>query len=155
MGFSDTIFQWLGLARYNGALPSLVDGSTGELQCDAHGRLRVVTLEEDAGATDWTDATALGASGTIRGSKGVLYQVFGSNEGANKRWLQLFDATTTPTNGTIPRFVIPVDPAKTFSFALGHGRPFALGIRWAVSSTAATLTLDSGATFWVNAEHGA
>jgi hypothetical protein len=153
-GWNDTVFQWLGLGRYTATAPSLLEGQAGEMQVDQRGRLRVVTAGEDMSAAAWADTTALTYMLAARTSAGSLYQIFGSNEGGAKRWVQVFDSTTLPANGTIPKLSIPVDAGKTFSVSLGHGRKFTAGIRIAVSSTAPTLTVDTGALFWMNAEHG-
>lgn len=154
MALADALFKWVGHGRYNAVKPTLVSGATNELQVDRAGRLLVTTLQEDTAVTLWADPVATANRGNVRTGPTTLYQVIGSNEGAAKRWIQVFDAAADPANGAIPKFSVPVEAGRSFSLELGaRGRSFPTGIRWAVSTTAMPLTLDAGGVFLVNAEY--
>jgi hypothetical protein len=153
MGWETAIFNWLGSGRYNATPPTLAPGSLGEFQLDANGSLKVRFADP---VVQWVDPTSLAAGGVIKSSAGSLYQLFGSNEGSNKTWVQVFDATSVPNGGEggpTPIFTIPVEAQATFSLELPRGRSFASGIVWAASSSPALLSRDMYAQIWANAEY--
>lgn len=102
-----------------------------------------------------------GSSGVIKASAGHLESIFASFDGgAAVRWLQVFDAAAVPVNGTRPTLNGIVGPNGIVSFSLTDpadpsatpGRAYATGIVWAISSTAAALTIDLGSSFAVTAK---
>lgn len=67
------------------------------------------------------------------------------NGNAATRFLQFFDATVLPANGTVPTLVYPVQAGATFWLEYLRPRVFQRGIYVAKSTTATTLTVGSGA----------
>jgi hypothetical protein len=152
MGWEKAIFNWLGAGRYNPAPPTLTPGSLGEFQLDANGSLKVRFADP---LVQWVDPTQLASSAVIKDAAGSLYQLFGSNEGYNKIWVQIFDASSVPNGGEgspSPISTIPVEAQATFSLELPRGRSFATGIVWAASQSPASLSRDMYAQIWANAE---
>lgn len=153
MGWEKAIFNWLGAGRYNPTPPTLTPGSLGELQLDANGSLKVRFADP---LVQWVDPTSLASSCLVKSSAGSLYQLFGSNEGYSKTWVQIFDLSSVPEGGgeggPVPRFTIPVEANSTFSLELPRGRSFTNGIVWVASQYAASYSPDYYAQIWANAE---
>lgn len=152
MAWQDTIFKFLGLARYNATPPTLTNGATSELQVDSSGRLLV---NPGATSTTWADGGAAAAEKQVKASAGKLWQIFGRNTGASTRWIFIFNATARPSNGSTAALFTPVRVAagESFAIVLDRSRAFSTGLYWGISSTDATFTYDSGGTFVVSAEY--
>lgn len=153
MGWTDTLFPWLGHGRYNAAAPLLADGQPAEMQLDAAGRLRVVV--EDGAAAAGTPARVLPtetASGGVLASSGKkLLEILGHSQDDEPQYLMLFEANGVPADGATPKQVFRVpasSPCVSFTF---YEAPvsYAYGIAWAVSSTGDVLTRASSASFWL------
>ena len=164
MSWETTIFNWLGHGRYNTTSPVLTPASTGELQLDAAGNLKVTVvptasvspnLSSPAGnsTTRWSDPTGLAAKGQVSSAASMLYRAMGANEGGAKRWIMVFDATSAPTEGAVPVFAIPVVEGGSFVLDLPRGRRFDKGVAWAASSQPGALAFDGAAKVWLNAEY--
>lgn len=98
------------------------------------------------------DAQALATGGVIRAAPGVLVEVFGTNNSASIRYVQLFDATAVPADTAVPKVApIAVPPGSSFSLKLDDGIEFGTGISWASSSTLATKTITGVADVWLTA----
>lgn len=156
MAWTDTIFKFIGLARYNAITPTLTNGDTCEAQCDSSGRLLV-----NAGAinTTWADSGAAAAEKVVKASSGKLWQVFGRNTGASAAYVFIFNHAAgggaRPANGSTAQMFVPVKVAagEAFSVELPRARAFSTGLYWAASSTDATFTYDAAATLVVSAEY--
>ena len=156
MAWTDTVFKFLGLARYNTVTPALSNGQTSEWQCDAQGRLLV---NNQSIATVWNDAGAAAAEKLIKSQAGKFYSVRGRNTGGSTRYLFLFNHAAAggsrPVNGSTGELFFPIAVAAgaSFEFAIERARAFATGLYWGVSSTDSTFTYDAAATFRVAVEY--
>jgi len=152
--FSQTIFKWLGLARYNAVLPSAANGEAVELQATNRGALRVnvenATDVAYGNAGTWvfqpnTSGTLVASGLLVNGAANLGgLDVYVKTGGTT---LMVFDAAALPSNGTAPKLRVylqagPVNVAKVFRDA-GNGMPFSTGIFVACSSTDTTLTYDN------------
>lgn len=145
------VFNFLAGATYNSSPPVLGDGSTGGVQCDSRGRLIVTPI-----ATNGVVGYSSGAStyqGVMKATPGNLWSLNATNNGASTRWLQLFDAAAVQSNGAVPKVSIPIAAGVTNGPDLAGTFPFATGITWMISSTAATLTVDTAATFFISGSY--
>lgn len=156
MGWSETIFRFIGLARYNSITPSLTSGDTCEPQCDQNGRL-LVSLT--AITTLWQDSGAAVAERVVKASAGKIHQIFGRNTGGADRYIFIFNHATSggsrPANGSTAQIFVPikVKAGEHFSIDLTRARSFETGLYWGVSSTDGSFTYDSGGAFAVCAEY--
>lgn len=102
-------------------------------------------------ALSLADSTVLEASHVIKASSGRLYQLTGVNTKASAQYIQVFNSTTVPSDGTTPILLAYVPSGSVFSFDFSpFGRYFSTGICVTNSSTAATKTIGS-ADCWFNA----
>lgn len=149
--FSQTVFNWLGLGRYNATLPTITTGSTGEMQLNQRGLLRVVTATEDAGMLSWNDPDASGYDirKLVKAMPGRMVCCYGANEDTFTMWLMLFDAIDLPGNGLKPWWQVRLDAGQSVQFVPARPRACPLGIAWAASTTSGTLTLPNDAKFCV------
>lgn len=152
--FSQTIFNWLGLARYNAVLPSAANGEAVELQATNRGALRVNVENATACAGDgvgtWvfnpnTSGTLIASGLLVNGAANLGFLDF--YIGTGNTTIMVFDATSLPANGTAPKLRMygatgPANLWKSFRDG-GNGIDFSLGIFVACSSTNTTLTYDS------------
>ncbi len=150
----DTIFSFLGRWRYNASPPTIADGQIGEAQCDANGNLKVFLSGGElstSGATivHYSPGTTLQHSYAVKTSAGVLRWVWGFNNSAAKRYIQIYNSTSIPGDGVVAiKHLIPVEAGGFFSFEPPVKIPFSAGISWATSSTAVTKTIGA-AEAWV------
>jgi hypothetical protein len=152
MSWLDTVFKYIGYARYNTVTPALSSGQTSELQCDATGRLLVNNLTID---TLWNDAGAAAAERIVKSSAGKVYQIFGRNTGVATKYFFLFNANARPSNGSTGELFVPlkVDAGQTFVLTVERFRSFTTGLYWGVSSTDGTFTYDAAGAFCVATEY--
>lgn len=91
---------------------------------------------------------AVGTAGiSAKASPGRVYKFRVQNKGAAVVWAMLFNKATAPVNTDVPLARVPV-PITAGAAEIDYGqfgRPFALGIGIAFSSTPDTLTLLAGA----------
>lgn len=154
MSVLDSVFKWLGHARYNATAPTLTDGSQGELQCTKDGRLKVDIAS--TGATVWSSPGAATSERVVKASTGTIYRLMLTNTGASDVHVFLFNAAARPLNGSTAEIVPPLKLTPGGSGEIDFElRPFAasVGIYWGASSTAGTFTYDSGATILVATEY--
>jgi hypothetical protein len=131
------------------------DGNAVPLRVNPDGTIAVRVAEGDITPITphtWVRSDGLVAELGIKGSAGKLYDLTGSNEGTDKRYVMIFNSPTRPVNGTIPEDQGPVEGGTPFGFAYSSGRDFSGGMYVAVSTTAGTLTYDSAAQFFFSAE---
>lgn len=156
MAWTDTIFKFIGLARFNTITPSLANGQTSELQCDDRGRLLVST---EPVSTLWSDGGISAAERVVKNTAGKLHQVFGRNTGGADKYIFFFNHAASggsrPTNGSTAHIFVPVKvkAGEAFSIELPRARAFSIGLYWGVSSTDASFTYDATGTFEVSAEY--
>ena len=102
-------------------------------------------------ATGAISASGTENSGIVKASQAVvLMAAFQNYDGSSAKIAMLFDATTLPSNGAIPRLAVSV-PAHTATGAPGQaslalpmgGVSFVNGVVWACSTTDKTLTVDT------------
>ena len=152
MSWLDTVFKFVGYARYNTITPSLTTGQTSEWQCDANGRLLV---NQQATNTVWTDAAASKSELVVKNGSGKIYKLLVSNSGGSTRYLYLFNATARPSNGATGELFVPI-PLTAGAFqqiTFERPRAFGTGLYWGVSSTHGTFTYDSGGTLLTSIEY--
>lgn len=152
--FSQTIFNWLGLARYNAVLPSAANGQAVELQSTNQGALRVNVENASAVAYgnsgSWvfnpnTGGTLIASGLLVSGAANLGFLDFFIGTGSTT--IMVFDSVTLPVDGTAPKLRLsaaagPANLWKSFRDA-GNGIDFSLGVFVACSSTAGTLTYDN------------
>jgi hypothetical protein len=137
------LFRWLGFARYNVTAPVGADGQVAELQGDAAGRLRTTTQGEKP--TGLVISPALETHRQVVVGAGALVELYGFNDDTATKYLMLFDAASLPGNGAsgwLARFRIA--GGGSIAFAPGYPLAFTSGLIWAASTTADTLTIDTG-----------
>ncbi len=92
---------------------------------------------------------AAATSGVIKSSSGTLLGIACTNQSGLIGYIQLFNRTTVPTNGTVPLRSYPVyggggqtqiDGTMWGGWQSGTGLPFSVGIAWGFSTTALTYT---------------
>lgn len=97
--------------------------------------------------------TAYAASLVVKASAGTLYMVTGYNSRTTAQFIQLFDSTTLPADGTAPIVLFRVPEESNFSLDLGmYGRAFSTGIVICNSTTGPTKTLGS-ADCWFDVQY--
>jgi hypothetical protein len=75
-----------------------------------------------------------------------LYAVIGYNSAGSPEFVQVFNTETSPTNGTVPVFSIPVAAGQYFSFDFSYYGADLDNVWVASSSTASSLTLTAAQT---------
>lgn len=138
--FFESVFNFLGQARYWISPPPVADGASSELQCDSRGRLLVnVAASVDPGATGtrtfYSTDSAGASAGLIAGQAKDLVEIVAQNMTGNVRFLQIFNRTLAPSAGQEPDVVYRVE-ANGF---INRGyqslpRRFAAGIFWVIST---------------------
>lgn len=90
-------------------------------------------------------STALEASRIVKASAGTLFVISGFNNKASDQYIQVFDSTSIPANGTVPKITIYAAAGMPFGYTapVGSGRSFSTGIVVCNSSTGNTKTLGS------------
>jgi hypothetical protein len=148
MAWLDTVFKYVGLARYNSITPSLTNGAASEFQCDSEGRLLV---NSQVATTSWNDAGTPAAERVVKSASGKFYQMIVHNTGASTRWLFVFNATARPSNGSSGEMFTPIKVLAgeyaSLTVDRDRARAFATGLYWGASSTDSTFTYDAAATF--------
>ena len=100
-----------------------------------------------------TAMAALATNLVIKASAGTLYKITGYNNNAAARFLQFFNATSLPADGTAPAIVLSIPATSSFDFDWGvYGRRFTTGITACFSTTVATKTI-AAADMWLNASY--
>lgn len=96
-------------------------------------------------------STAQENSHVIKSSPGTLFSLVGVNNKASLQYIQIFNATSAPADGSAPVYTFPVPAATPFSLDVPIvGMPFTTGIYVCNSSTLATKTIGS-ADCWFTA----
>jgi hypothetical protein len=146
------LFKSLLQLVHRDTLPTAVaDGAEASGVGDRFGRLVVVGPQPKGRYR----SSVLKVNERIVAQAGELSELWVVNALSEERWLHLFDVSSLspPANGTTPleRFLVPAK--GIFSLAPLHPIAFASGIHWACSTTANTLTIDSGSSFHVSAAY--
>lgn len=140
------------IAQYFSVRPGLSSGEQLErLLIDNDGVL--LTRETGGGSASPSRFNSAGdvASLVVKASGGNLFDYEAYNAAAATRYVQVFNATALPANGTVPDLMpLEIPAAGTGSLAfVNEGCPFTTGIVIAISSTRATLTI-AAANMWVS-----
>lgn len=139
---------------YQPVAPVVAAGHPGTLRIGADS----ILLVNVAGGGPATAATpfysALGHDGLVHAGACVLELVVGRFMGAAGRWLMFIDKAAALANGDTPRITsIPLEshlPAGFPTILNMAAFPFANACRWAVSSTAETLTITAANEFSIS-----
>lgn len=102
----------------------------------------------DLNAT-WSDTLA-GLSGVIKASAGTFIEADFANTGGTAGvtlYLQFFNSTTVPVDGTAPSLFFPIPLALGSKISLRAPRAFSTGLSWCASTTIATKTIATGTPF--------
>lgn len=150
--------------EYRATAPVLGAGTNNvSPQCDAAGNHKVTqaTLEIGEDETNGVRAVvtkplavstycptadtsaAAEASSVSKASPGVLYRFTFTNTNAATRYLQFFNSTTVPANGTVPVLSFACAAGATITETFLHGKYFSTGLTWCNSSTAGTKTIGA------------
>lgn len=141
--------QSLGMG-YNGTtVDRLRAGVTGESGA-ATGYSNVLSATGAvSGASIVSTTGAVEASRVIKASAGTLMSLVGYNAKTSAQFIQIFNSTTVPANGTVPIYVFTVPASSNFSIDVPvTGMPFTTGIAVSNSSTLATKTIGSADCFF-------
>lgn len=119
----------------------------------AHGRAGAWSIAADG--LDLYDAPADVPAAVVYGPSyiapfaQILLGAWGSNEGAARRWVQLFDGgpLLAPLAGLAPLESVGTDPGASWSIVSEDGIRLRTGLVLVVSSTPDVLTYDAAATF--------
>lgn len=148
--------NFLAGGQYNAALTPVTSGQVAPLDMDAYGRLRVLPGQPVAGVdygTSYMDSGALVNSMVVKSTPGNLIQVTGFNDSASTVYMQIFNASSVPTNGTASRYSFRIAAGWNFSLDLTlRPRTFSTGIVIVGSTTPATLTATVTPALLLNAE---
>lgn len=158
MAWLDTVFKFIGIARFNTITPALTNGQTSELQCDEQGRLLV---NAQVRTTSWNDAGAVAPERVVKATAGKVYQIIGRNTGGSTRYLFVFNhaqsGVSRPANTSTAEMFLPIKVLSGEAFSLtvdrDRARAFATGLYWGVSSTDKTFTYDAAGEFAVAVEY--
>ena len=84
------------------------------------------------------------ASRIIKSGPGNLYGLSGYNSKATAQFIQIYDASSLPTDNAVPVTIINVPATTNYSVDFGvYGRRFSIGIVACNSSTGPTKTIGS------------
>lgn len=143
--FLELLFKWLGHARYNLTPVVVSDGELAEFQADSRGALRTTTKV----VTTYTKPTTLAASAIVHTAPCRLVELHAENSSASDRYLQLFDGTTLPVDGTAPHYCVKIPAGGQISLTFEAEFLFESGLVWCTSSTRATKTI-AAAEMWLS-----
>jgi hypothetical protein len=94
-------------------------------------------------------------SDVVKDAPGWLADAVATNYNADTTYtlyFMIFDATSVPSNGAVPKFqAIPVPAGATTTMILREQHrtlQMTTGICWAASTTSASLTLDTSDSMW-------
>ena len=94
------------------------------------------------GAPSWDDSATAEASSVIKAGPGSLYGFIVHNANGGTRWFQIYDSTTVPADGAVPKVSVAIPAGTTVVVNMPFERRwFATGMSWALSSTVATKTI--------------
>lgn len=105
------------------------------------------TVTANAATATLANSTAYEASRVVKASAGTLLSLTGYNSGP-AQFIQIFNSTTVPANGTAPVLLISVPATSSFAFEWRNGIPLSTGIAVSNSSTGATKTIGSADCFF-------
>jgi hypothetical protein len=136
----------------NGVAITQVDGSTVAVGNGAsnNGTLRVAIANDNAPVDvkvtilDNSSSSSYEAYRVVSNLPAVLKMITGYNSSMIDQFIQLHDATTLPSDGSIPVMIFKVPSESNFSLDLGfYGRAFSNGIVICNSTTGPTKTLGA------------
>lgn len=152
MSFANTIFNWLGYARYNTVKPSATNGAAVELQATQHGELKVAVNYAD---TLWSYPAGVDSERIEKVTNGKIHRIWGENQSGSLKYFFIFNTNARPSNGATGQLHVLTVPAGS-SFQIDFSprpRTCSVGIYWGISTTQATFTYDASADFSVAVEY--
>ncbi len=96
--------------------------------------------------------TALAASLVVKADRGTLYGLTGYSDRSSSQFIQIHDASSLPSDTSVPSIIFEVPATASFSLDFTIGREFQTGIVISNSSTAATKTIGS-ADCWFDVQY--
>ena len=106
------------------------------------------------GAVSLYDSAGVVTGLVVKASAGVLYSIFGYNNAATTRYIQLFDLAAVPVNGVVPNFApVSVPGGENFSIAFTKGWIATTGIVIVSSTSLLTKTITVAADVWLSGEY--
>lgn len=81
--------------------------------------------------------------------RALFASAWGTNEGASRRWVQLFDSAVVPADGTAPLESAGADPGASWRIIAEETLPLRSGLALVASSTPGILTHDAAATLQI------
>ena len=99
--------------------------------------------------TETTVSTAYEASHVVKSSSGTLFSLICYNSKASAQFIETFNSTTLPTDGTVSvttPIACPASSNCTLDFG-NYGKFYSTGIVWSNSSTSPTKTIGSADVF--------
>lgn len=144
MAFPWDVLKWAVRAVYKLTPPVASDGELVDLQADANGNLKVRVVDQAPSGATPVRQLAGAKKGTLKASPGSLLEVSLWNQSASPVWFQVHNKASDAVNGEtcIDQVMIPAGGSLGWRPMV----PVACGtqVRWAASSTPATLTLIPG-----------
>lgn len=103
-----------------------------------------------ASAQSWYNSSAYQASAVVYTSHAYLLGFQGYNSSASTVFIQVFNASVLPTNGSVPIIILSVPANSNFTWTSNNAPEYLIkGITIVSSSTGPTLTVTP-ATAWFN-----
>lgn len=139
----------LAVRRDTAAVGSSADGDYSTLNVDASGRLRTLVTRDADDTLSMTANTAEADDLVVKASAGVLHSIVGYVASGENGWIQVHDATSQPSDTTVPdlSFYVPAaDDPQPVNIPL-PGHVCSTGITLAWSTTGPTLTSGAAKMF--------
>lgn len=92
----------------------------------------------------YAKTTAYAASLVVKASSGTFYGLVGYNSSTSSQFIQVHDAASLPSDGSVPALMLKVEALSNFALDLGaHGVDMSNGIVVCNSSTGPTKTIGT------------
>jgi hypothetical protein len=160
---SQTLATVTNLTQFNGTAITMKAASVAAVAADPalvvaispNNTVQTAATPQSAAAYSPTNATTTAYVSNLvaKASAGTLYCITGFNSRTSSQFIQVHNATATPTAGAVPSMIFIVPASSNFSLDLTpYGRYFSTGITVCNSSTGPTLTVGS-ADCWFDVQY--